>query len=188
MTLFDVRIPGLKMTVVAADGQPVQPVTVDEFRIGNAETYDVLVTPADDRAYTIFAQSMDRTGFARGTLAPRAGMAADVPAPDARVLLTMADMGHGDDGAHAGHDMAAMAGHEGHTMPPPAASPPPIRHAPAEFGPFVDMRAGNPLAPARRSRRRPAGQRPARAHLRRSRERPAGSRTAASRRAPSSCT
>jgi CopA family copper-resistance protein len=132
MTLFDVRIPGLRMTVVAADGQPVRPVTVEEFRIGNAECYDVLVTPEDDRAYTIFAQSMDRTGFARGTLAPRPGMAADVPAPDARVLLTMADMGHGDHSAHAGHDMAAMAG---------AA---PIRHAPAESGPFVDMRATNP--------------------------------------------
>jgi len=126
MTLFDVRIPGLAMTVVAADGQPVQPVTVDEFRIGNAESYDVLVTPAGERAYTLFAQSLDRTGFARGTLAPRAGMSADVPAPDARVLLTMADMGHGG-GEHAGHDMGAHGG-----------------HAPTEFGPGVDMRATNP--------------------------------------------
>jgi FtsP/CotA-like multicopper oxidase with cupredoxin domain len=126
MTLFDVRIPGLAMTVVAADGQPVHPVTVDEFRIGNAESYDVLVTPAADRAYTLFAQSLDRTGFARGTLAPRAGMSADVPAPDARVLLTMADMGHGG-GEHAGHDMGAHGG-----------------HAATEFGPGVDMRATNP--------------------------------------------
>ena len=92
MTIFDVRIPGLKMTVVAADGQDVEPVRVDEFRISVAETYDVIVEPADDRAYTVFAQSIDRTGYARGTLAPRAGMDAPVPAMDARMPLTMMDM------------------------------------------------------------------------------------------------
>ena len=81
MTFFDVRIPGLKMTVVQADGQNVDPVTVDEIRIGVAETYDVIVEPKD-QAYTIFAQSMDRTGYARGTLAPRPGMSAEVPALD----------------------------------------------------------------------------------------------------------
>jgi CopA family copper-resistance protein len=102
MTFFDVRIPGLKMTVVAADGQDIEPVTVDEFRIGAAEVYDVIVTPSDDRAYTIFAQAMDRSGYARGTLAPRAGMQAEVPAMDPRPLLTMADMGM----SHGGHDMA----------------------------------------------------------------------------------
>ncbi|MGM0823283.1 MAG: copper resistance system multicopper oxidase [Pseudomonadota bacterium] len=79
MSYFDVRIPGLKMTVVAADGQPVQPVPVDEFRIGVAETYDVLVSPEDDQAYTIFAESMDRSGHARATLAPREGMQAEIP-------------------------------------------------------------------------------------------------------------
>lgn len=141
MTLFDVRIPGLRMTVVATDGQPVRPVAVDELRIGNAECYDVLVTPAADRAYTIFAQSMDRTGYARGTLAPRQGMVADVPATDARVILTMADMGHGTDDGHAGHDMSA---HQGHAMPAGEAGPVPVQHAPTEFGPGVDMRASNP--------------------------------------------
>ncbi|VVE27678.1 copper resistance system multicopper oxidase [Pandoraea terrigena] len=95
MTYFDVRIPGLKMTVVAADGQYVNPVTVDEFRMAVAETYDVIVEPEKASAYTIFAQSMDRTGFARGTLAVREGMAAEVPAPDPRPLLTMDDMGMG---------------------------------------------------------------------------------------------
>ena len=79
MSYFDVRIPGLKLTVVAADGQPVQPVPVDEFRIGVAETYDVLVSPEDDQAYTIFAESMDRSGYARATLAPREGMQAEIP-------------------------------------------------------------------------------------------------------------
>ncbi|MEQ7869108.1 copper resistance system multicopper oxidase [Chromohalobacter salexigens] len=79
MSYFDVRIPGLKMTVVAADGQPVQPVPVDEFRIGVAETYDVLVSPEDNQAYTIFAESMDRSGYARATLAPREGMQAEIP-------------------------------------------------------------------------------------------------------------
>jgi len=92
MSFFDVRIPGLKLTVVANDGQDVEPVTVDEFRIGPAETCDIIVAPDDDRAYTIFAQSMDRSGYARGTLAPREGMQADVPALDPRALLTMADM------------------------------------------------------------------------------------------------
>src|SRR5260370_19808424 len=76
MTIFDVRIPGLSMTVVQADGNDVEPVEVDEFRIGVAETYDLIVQPAADTAYTIFAQAEDRTGFARGTLTPRVGLAA----------------------------------------------------------------------------------------------------------------
>jgi len=92
MSMFDVRIPGLKMTVVAADGQPVEPVTVDEFRIGNAETYDVIVEPADDKAYTIAAESLDRTGFALGTLAPREGMRGEIPKERPRAVLTMSDM------------------------------------------------------------------------------------------------
>ena len=109
MTYFDVRIPGLKMTVVAADGQYVNPVSVDEFRIAVAETYDVIVEPANTSAYTIFAQSMDRTGFARGTLAVREGMAAEVPSPDPRPLLTMDDMGMGgmDHGAMPGMEMSS---------------------------------------------------------------------------------
>ncbi len=116
MTFFDVRIPGLKMTVVAADGQPVEPVTVDEFRIATAETYDVIVEPSADRAWTIFAQSMDRTGYARATLAPREGMTADVPALDPRPLLSMGDM-MGSMG-HGGHDMGGMDhAAMGHEMP-----------------------------------------------------------------------
>ena len=95
MTIFDVRIPGLKMTVVQADGNDVVPVAVDEFRIGVAETYDVIVEPGAD-AYTIFAQSMDRTGFARGTLAPHEGISAAIPPMDPRPLRTMTDMGMGD--------------------------------------------------------------------------------------------
>jgi FtsP/CotA-like multicopper oxidase with cupredoxin domain len=95
MSFFDVRIPGLKMSVVAADGQDIQPVSVDEFRIAAGEVYDVMVEPREDRAYTIFAQSIDRSGYARGTLAPRLGMQAEVPRMDSRALLTMADMGMG---------------------------------------------------------------------------------------------
>ncbi len=92
-TFFNVRIPGLPMTVVQADGQHVQPVTVDEFQFGAAETYDVVVHPKADLAYTIFAEAMDRSGFARGTLAPRPGMVAEVPPLRERPLRTMADMG-----------------------------------------------------------------------------------------------
>ncbi|MGV2905035.1 copper resistance system multicopper oxidase [Achromobacter sp. AGC25] len=113
MTYFDVRIPGLKMTVVAADGQDVRPVDVEEFRIGVAETYDVIVEPQDDRAYTIFSQAMDRSGFARATLAPRAGMQADVPALDRVQLLGMMDMGMAHDMGGGSGGMAGMD-HGGH--------------------------------------------------------------------------
>jgi len=92
MTYFNVRIPGLPMTVVAADGPNVQPVEVDELQIGVAETYDVIVAP-EDRSYTLFAESMDRSGYARGTLAPREGMTAEVPALRKPPLRTMVDMG-----------------------------------------------------------------------------------------------
>ncbi|BAN47416.1 copper resistance system multicopper oxidase [Metapseudomonas resinovorans] len=109
MTYFDVRIPGLKMTVIAADGQPVEPVSVDEFRIAVAETYDVLVEPAGADAYTLFAQSMDRSGYARGTLALREGLSAPVPEPDPRPLISMADMGM-DHGQMGGMDHSGMAG------------------------------------------------------------------------------
>jgi CopA family copper-resistance protein len=108
MTLFDVRIPGLPMTVVQADGNYVQPVTVDEFRIGIAETYDVIVQPREDKAYTIFAQPMSRGRYARGTLAPRMGMAAEIPAMDPYPLRTMADMGMGGMDHMKGMDMSGM--------------------------------------------------------------------------------
>ena len=108
MTYFDIRIPGLELTVVQADGNDVQPVVVDEFRIAVAETYDVIVQPTEDRAYTIYGESMGRTAFARGTLAPREGMAADVPELREPPLLTMGDMaGHGDMD-HGSMDHAAM--------------------------------------------------------------------------------
>jgi FtsP/CotA-like multicopper oxidase with cupredoxin domain len=95
MSFFDVRIPGLKLNVVAVDGPDIQPVSVDELRLAAGEVYDVIVEPHEERAYTIFAQSIDRTGFARGTLAPAAGMQSQVPPLDPRSLLTMAEMGMG---------------------------------------------------------------------------------------------
>ena len=156
MTHFDVRIPGLKLTVVAADGQYVHPVSVDELRIAAAETFDVIVEPAGQDAYTIFAQDMGRTGFARGTLAVRAGLQAPVPAPDPRPLLTMDDMGHGGHGAHGkaaegscGAKMAMEGGcgaamhdsaHAGHGSAP-AMQP----HPDSERGnPLVDMQTMTP--------------------------------------------
>jgi len=95
MTIFDVRIPGLKMTVVASDGQNIEPVTIDEFRIGVAETYDVVVEPSDDSAYTVFAQSIDRSGFTRGTLTPDVEMTSLIPNMDTAPTLGHRDMGMG---------------------------------------------------------------------------------------------
>ncbi len=161
MTYFDVRIPGLKMTVVAADGQYIHPVSVDEFRIAVAETFDVIVEPAGQDAYTIFAQDMGRTGYARGTLAVRPGLEAPLPAIDPRPLLTMDDMGHGgmDHGAHgsaktmeggcgASKGMeggcGASMGHAGHDM---GAMDCMQQHPASETGnPLLDMQAMS-LAP-----------------------------------------
>lgn len=124
MTFFDVRIPGLKMTVVAADGQYVQPVSVDEFRIGVAETYDVIVEPEHDMAYTLFAQAIDRSGYARGTLTPDYAVTAEVPALDPVPLLTHTDMGMdmgmmGMGMDHSMHNMgsASSMNPSQHTMP-----------------------------------------------------------------------
>jgi len=153
MTIFDVRIPGLKMTVVSADGQYVEPVTVDEFRMGVAETYDVIVEPQEG-AYTLFAQSIDRGGYARGTLTEAEGLTADVPALDPSPILTHADMGMGHGGHGSGH-----AGHSGHVMdhsmhaakessqgiaPAGSGSNAPIVHPSTMNGFQVDMRVDSP--------------------------------------------
>ena len=153
MTIFDVRIPGLKMTVVSADGQYVEPVTVDEFRMGVAETYDVIVEPQDG-AYTLFAQSIDRGGYARGTLTEAEGLTADVPTLDPSPILTHADMGMGHGGHGSGH-----AGHSGHVMdhsmhaakessqgiaPAGSGSNAPIVHPSTMNGFQVDMRVDSP--------------------------------------------
>lgn len=113
-TYFDFRIPGLPMTVVQADGQNVAPVEVDELRVAIAETYDVIVSPDSTRAYTLFAESMDRSGYARGTLTPQVGMASPVPSMRQPPLLTMRDMGM------AMGDMAGMAGMDDHGAMPEA--------------------------------------------------------------------
>jgi FtsP/CotA-like multicopper oxidase with cupredoxin domain len=126
-SIFDLRIPGLRLSVVAADGQDVEPVTVDELRLSAAETYDVIVEPREDRAYTIFAQSIDRSGFALATLAPREGMRADVPALDARPRLDMRDM------------MGSMAEGEGD-----AGTMVMAHHASTEYGPGTDMHVDMP--------------------------------------------
>ena len=106
MTIFNVRIPGLQMTVVAADGHPIRPVAVDELQMTIAETYDVIVTPNEDRAYTIVGEAIDRSGLARATLAPREGMVGEVPPLRARPVLTMRDMGMD----MAGMDMPGSGG------------------------------------------------------------------------------
>jgi CopA family copper-resistance protein len=167
MTIFNVRIPGLPMTVVQADGIDVRPVEVDELQIANAETYDVIVTPKDDRAYTLVAETIDRSGMARGTLAPRAGMTAAVPPLRKRSILTMKDMGMGGHAGHggeaAGGDMAGMD-HSAHggaaaapaSAPAPTAAPAPAmshaaamldpRNAPqVKMGPGVQMISPTPV-------------------------------------------
>ncbi len=167
-TFYDVRIPGLKLTVVQADGVDVEPVSVDEFRFGPGETYDVIVRPRDE-AYTIFAQAMERTGYARGTLATRAGLSAEVPALDPPQWLSMADMmgemdhgkgvDHGDaarksrspgtgsgdqhGGMHAGMHGAMHGGMHGGMTGASAASSL-VRHARTEYGPSTDMRVDMP--------------------------------------------
>ncbi|WP_434989106.1 copper resistance system multicopper oxidase [Xanthomonas melonis] len=147
MTYFDIRIPGLRMTVVAADGQYVHPVSVDELRIAAAETFDVLVEPIGQDAFTLFAQDMGRTGFACGTLAVRHGLQAPIPALDPRAILTMQDMGHGDGMHHDGHAMhgaadapaMAMPMHAHHVAQAHARTP---HHAASEAGnPLIDMRS-----------------------------------------------
>ena len=162
-SFYDVRIPGLKLTVVQADGQDVQPVTVDEFRFGPGETYDVLVEPADD-AYTIFAQSMDRTGYARGTLAVEQGLSAPVPELDAVEWLTMKDMmgsmnhgdmkgmnhgdmkgiNHGDMKGMNHGDMKGMAMDHSSMSNPLSKPSQSVNHASSEYGPSVDMRVDMP--------------------------------------------
>ena len=160
MTHFDVRIPGLTMTVVAVDGQHVHPVTIEEFRIAAAETFDVIVTPNGQDAFTIFAQDMGRTGYVSGTLAVREGLRAPVPPVDPRPILSMADMGHGGmDGMdhsgmghsemnhgsgsdkkmdHSGHDMASMTDMQGDGMQ---------THPASETGnPLVDMQTMMPTS------------------------------------------
>ena len=149
MSFFDVRIPGLKMTVIQTDGQDVEPVTVDELRIAVAETFDVIVEPQDE-AYTIFAQSMDRSGFVSGTLTQRQGVNALIPSVSAVAPLSMGDM-MGDMGGMdmSGGDHGGMAmDHSKHAMNPnPANSKPAsstVRHARTEYGPSVDMRVDTP--------------------------------------------
>ena len=117
MTNFNVRLPGLPMTVVAADGQHVQPVETDEFQIAIAETYDVIVQPKDDQAYGLIAEAIDRSGQCRATLAPRMGMIAAIPAIRERPLLTMKDMGMG------AMDMSGGSGHSAHGSATPATDP-----------------------------------------------------------------
>ena len=166
MTYFDIRIPGLDMTVVQADGNNVRPVKVEELRIAVAETYDVIVRPTEDRAYTVFAETMGRTAFARGTLAPREGMTAEVPELRERPLLTMADMGMNHEGMagmdHSnmtGVDQPAMAGMDHSKMMSGAAKSDPF-YAPGsglapvaanggKFLSYADLKAQKPLYPLR---------------------------------------
>lgn len=154
-TFFDFRIPGLPITLVATDGQYVKPVETDELRVAVAETYDVLVTLPDDRAYTLFAETMDRSGHARGTLVPREGMSAAVPRRRPRPMLTMADMGMAGmtNGSVAGMDMnGKMAGmdmpsgpdlsdaHATETMALPTENlPVSVMHGPDSHGPDNSM-------------------------------------------------
>jgi CopA family copper-resistance protein len=127
-TIFNVRIPGLKLTVVAADGQNVRPVAVDEFQIGNAETYDIIIEPAEDRAFTLVAEAVDRSGMARATLSPRLGMTAETPPLRERPLAAMKDMGM-DMSAHGATEGADHAATDHGAVAAPGMGPPRVRGA-----------------------------------------------------------
>jgi CopA family copper-resistance protein len=142
MSIFNVRIPGLPLTIVQADGLDVEPVETDEFQIGTAETYDVIVQPRDDRAYAIYAESNDFFGYATATLAPRAGMQAQLPEKRKRPLLTMKDMGM-DHGEHAVTGATGMD-HASHTETASAAPVDHSAHAPST--PAVDHSSHMPAA------------------------------------------
>ena len=164
-SFYDIRIPGIKMTVVQTDGVDIEPIDVDEFRFGPGETYDVIVQPIDN-AHTIFAQSMDRTGFARGTLSTAIGLSAPIPTVDKPEPLSMEDMMGSmdgmDHGSMAGMDHGSMPGMASGAMPTMdhssmagmdhgsmagmsnATPPSKVRHASTEFGPSVDARVDTP--------------------------------------------
>lgn len=156
MSIFDIRIPGLTMTVVAADGQNIEPVTIDEFRIGTAETYDVVVEPNADSAYAIFAQTIDRSGYALGNLTPDVAWRADTPKMDHRPTLGHGDMGMAMNRAgmdHSGHKMNGMSAmnHRQHGTPPTIVAAGygnrksvTANHHKTEFGPHTDMLAEAP--------------------------------------------
>ncbi len=151
MTLFDLRIPGLNMTVVAADGQYVEPISVEELRLGVAETYDVLVEPNGDTPYTLFAQAIDRSGYARGTLTPDPALHAMVPPLDPAPFLSHDDMGmtHGaGHGGHSGHDGRGEhnrhGGHDRHGVGHGEHGGMKHERATVKRGPQVDMIADAP--------------------------------------------
>jgi CopA family copper-resistance protein len=147
MTFFDVRIPGLKMTIVAADGQLVQPVLVDEFRIGTAEIYDVIIEPQDEPAYTVFAQAMDRSSYALGTLAVDATQKALIPALDAVPVLSHDDMGMSMKTMmeiDPDMDMNMQAPSVSGKGPAGLGSALPVIHPATENGPHVEMQAESP--------------------------------------------
>ncbi|HAQ36818.1 MAG: copper-binding protein [Maricaulis sp.] len=150
MTFFNVRIPGLPMTVVQCDGLDVQPVETDEFQIGVAETYDVVVQPREDRAYTLMCETIDRSGYVRGTLAPRMGMTAPVPPLRPRPTLTMRDMGM-DHGSMSGMDHGAAPASDPHAAMGHGAQPAADPHAAMGHGSMSGMdhsAHGAPPSPA----------------------------------------
>ncbi|RKF22668.1 copper resistance system multicopper oxidase [Altericroceibacterium spongiae] len=146
MTFFNVRIPGLPMTVVQADGQNVQPVETDEFQMGVAETYDVIVQPQGSDAFAFVAEAVDRSGMGVAMLSGRAGAKATVPALRDPPLLTMTDMGMGAmskggmDHAHGSRDMAGMDMADDMKMRDTSKLPPDVK-----VGPGLDMVAMNPI-------------------------------------------
>ncbi|MEZ5710640.1 MAG: copper resistance system multicopper oxidase [Blastomonas sp.] len=149
MSIYNFRIPGLPLEIISVDGQDVKPVGTDEFQISPAETYDMIVRPMADQAYTIVAESIDRSGMARGTLAPRPGMAAAIPPLRERPMLSMADMGMAGmgKGEHAGHDMSGggmASGAMDHSMRDPSAVDFPLNPGVDMISPMPVDRTGYP--------------------------------------------
>lgn len=145
MTHFDVRIPGLNMTLVQADGQNVEPVIIEEFRIAPAETYDMIIQPQTEEAYTIFAEAMDRSGYVAGTLALRSGLRGPIPERRIRPLRTMADMGMSSD-SMAGMAMPGDDKKQSSAMPSMNMTAGPVPSNPKPAMPGMDMPSDSPSA------------------------------------------
>jgi FtsP/CotA-like multicopper oxidase with cupredoxin domain len=116
-TYFDIQQNSGAFNVVAADGLDVQPITVNEFRVGMAETYDVIVTIPEVGGYEFAANNIDGTGGVKVNL----GNNNSLHSPDPIRPNVFTKMMHHSDHENVDHSMHKMMnkpedikGHEHH--------------------------------------------------------------------------